>query len=183
MTKITLAVTGSIAAYKAADLTSTLTKQGHNVTILMTQSATQFIPPLTLQVLSKNKVHTNIMDEKHPEVVNHIDIAKNTELFLVAPATADTISRLAHGAANDIITAVALALPEHVLKFIAPAMNTQMYQNPLTTRNIELLKSIGYKEIKPREGLLACGDVGRGALASLTTILEELDLQAPLEKL
>ena len=100
MTKITLAVTGSIAAYKAADLTSLLTKEGHDVTVLMTKSATQFITPLTLQVLSKNKVHLDIMDEERPELVNHIDLAKNTELFLVAPATADTIPSLHHCDSN-----------------------------------------------------------------------------------
>ncbi len=174
MTKITLAVTGSIAAYKAADLVSALTKQGHIVTVLMTQSATQFITPLTLQVLSKNKVHTNLMDEAHPEVVNHIDLAKNTELFLIAPATADTISRLAQGAANDIVTAVALALPASIPKFVAPAMNTQMYQNPLTQRNIELLRSIGYSQIQPKAALLACGDYGKGALADIETIISTI---------
>lgn len=140
MTKITLAVTGSIAAYKAADLTSLLTKEGHNVTVLMTRSATQFITPLTLQVLSKNRVHLDIMDEERPELVNHIDLAKNTELFLVAPATADTISRLAQGRADDIVTSVALALEPSVPKYFAPAMNTKMYQHPLTQKNIEILK-------------------------------------------
>lgn len=171
MTKITLAVTGSIAAYKAADLVSNLTKKGHEITVLMSKSATQFITPLTLQVLSKNKVHVNIMDEDKPNQVNHIDLAKNTELFLIAPATADTISRLAHGAANDIITAVALALLPETPAYIAPAMNTQMYANPLVTRNIETLKAVGYTEIVPKEGLLACGDYGPGALANIDDII------------
>ncbi|AYF99663.1 phosphopantothenoylcysteine decarboxylase [Lactococcus allomyrinae] len=175
MTKITLAVTGSIAAYKAADLVSLLTKQNHEVTVLMTRAATQFITPLTLQVLSKNKVHLNVMDEKRPEVVNHIDLAKNTELFLVAPATADTISRLSQGAANDIVTSVALALEPSVPKYLAPAMNTKMYQNPLTQRNIEILKKIDYNIIQPKKSLLACGDFGEGALADLPDILASIE--------
>ena len=175
MTKITLAVTGSIAAYKAADLVSLLTKQNHEVTVLMTHAATQFITPLTLQVLSKNKVHFNVMDEERPEVVNHIDLAKNTELFLVAPATADTISRLSQGAANDIVTSVALALEPSVPKYLAPAMNTKMYQNPLTQRNIEILKKIDYNIIQPKKSLLACGDFGEGALANLPDILSSIE--------
>ncbi|RZI48720.1 phosphopantothenoylcysteine decarboxylase [Lactococcus kimchii] len=174
MTKITLAVTGSIAAYKAADLISLLTKEGHEVTVLMTRAATQFITPLTLQVLSQNKVHMDIMDEERPEVVNHIDLAKNTELFLVAPATADTISRLAQGRACDIVTSVALALEADVPKYLAPAMNTKMYQNPLTQRNIEFLKEIDYNIIQPKKSLLACGDFGEGALADLPNIIENL---------
>ncbi|MFC4653251.1 phosphopantothenoylcysteine decarboxylase [Lactococcus nasutitermitis] len=171
MANITLAVTGSIAAYKAADIVSALTKKKHNVTVLMTRSATQFITPLTLQVLSKNKVHTDIMDEERPAVVNHIDLAKQTELFIVAPATADTISRLAQGAANDVTAAVALALPDEAIKMLAPAMNTQMYKNPLTARNLSILKEIGYEEIEPKEALLACGDYGRGALANVDEIV------------
>ena len=174
MTKITLAVTGSIAAYKAADLTSLLTKEGHDVTVLMTRSATQFITPLTLQVLSKNKVHLDIMDEKRPELVNHIDLAKNTELFLVAPATADKIIRFAQGRADDIVTSVALALEPSVPKYFAPAMNTKMYQHPLTQKNIEILKKIDYNMIQPKKSLLACGDFGEGALADLPDILSYL---------
>lgn len=177
MAKITLAVTGSIAAYKAADLTSTLTKIGHQVSVLMSQAACDFISPLTLQVLSKNHVHTSLMDEKRPEVVNHIDLAKNTDLFLVAPATANTISQLAQGSAGNIITAVALALPETAKLLLAPAMNSQMYQHPLTSRNLEILKSIGYNEIQPKEGLLACGDYGPGALADVVDIVKAVEVQ------
>ncbi|MEY8515106.1 phosphopantothenoylcysteine decarboxylase [Lactococcus taiwanensis] len=174
MTKITLAVAGSIAAYKAADLVSLLTKQGHELTVLMTRSATQFITPLTLQVLSKNKVHLDIMDEEQPAVVNHIELAKQTELFLVAPATADTISRLAQGRADDIVTSVALALEPGTPKYLAPAMNTKMYQHPLTQRNIEILKKIDYNMIQPKKSLLACGDFGEGALAELADIVSAL---------
>ena len=171
MTTITIAVTGSISAYKAADIISELGKLGHDVTVLMTDAAQQFITPLTLQVLSKNPVHTSVMAEDRPEVVNHIDLAKQTELFLVAPATADTIARLAQGRANDIISAVALALPTSVKKMIAPAMNTIMYENLLTQANIKTLKTIGFKEIEPRVARLACGDLGKGALATVDDII------------
>ena len=171
MTTITIAVTGSISAYKAADIISELGKLGHNVTVLMTESAQQFITPLTLQVLSKNPVHTSVMAEDRPDVVNHIALAKDTDLFLVAPATADTIARLAQGRANDIISAVALALPPTAKKMIAPAMNTAMYDNLLTQANIKTLKEIGFKEIDPRVALLACGDLGRGALATVADIV------------
>ncbi|MGM9887356.1 MULTISPECIES: phosphopantothenoylcysteine decarboxylase [unclassified Lactococcus] len=177
MANITLAVTGSIAAYKAADLVSLLTKQKHQVTVLMTRAATQFITPLTLQVLSKNKVHLDIMDEERPEVVNHIELAKKSDLFIVAPATADTISRLAHGAANDIVSAVALALPAGKKKMFAPAMNTNMYVNPLTQENIQTLKKIGFEMIAPKQSLLACGDFGEGALADVQDIVTAVQLK------
>ena len=174
MAKITLAVSGSISAYKAADLTSQLTKAGHEVTVIMTKAATAFITPLTLQALSKNLVHTDIMLEENPASIKHIDVAKETELFLVAPASANTIAKLAHGLADDMLSAVALAVPAGVPKLIAPAMNTNMYLNLATQDNLEKLARYGYQEIKPREALLACGDFGTGALAELDMILERV---------
>ncbi|MET3557820.1 phosphopantothenoylcysteine decarboxylase [Streptococcus rupicaprae] len=169
--RITLAVTGSISAYKAADLTSQLTKLGFEITVLMTASATRFITPLTLQVLSKNLVHLDIMEEPQPDKVNHIELAKQTDLFIVAPASANTISKLANGLADDIVSCTALALTPDVPKFVAPAMNTQMYLNPITQDNLAKLKTYGYQEILPREALLACGDYGPGALAELSDII------------
>ena len=174
MAKITLAVSGSISAYKAADLTSQLTKAGHEVTVIMTKAATAFITPLTLQALSKNLVHTDIMLEENPASIKHIDVAKETELLLVAPASANTIAKLAHGLADDMLSAVALAIPAGVPKLIAPAMNTNMYLNLATQDNLEKLARYGYQEIKPREALLACGDFGTGALAELDVILERV---------
>lgn len=171
MARITLAVTGSISAYKAADITSQLGKLGHEVTVLMTTAATQFITPLTLQVLSKNLVHLDIMMEENPASVKHIDIAKQTDIFLVAPASANTLAKLAHGLADNMVTATALALAPDVPKLVAPAMNTKMYQNPLTQDNLDRLRRYGYEEIIPREALLACGDVGRGALAEVADIV------------
>ncbi len=173
MTKsITLAITGSISAYKAADLTNQLIKLGYDIHVLMTESATKFITPLTLQVLSKKPVYLDVMKEETPNIINHIDIGKQTDLFLVAPASANTIAHLAHGFADNMVTATALALPLSVPKLIAPAMNTKMYDNPLTQRNLTTLKEIGYQVIEPRTSQLACGDIGRGALAELDVIIE-----------
>lgn len=180
MTSITLAVTGSISAYKAADITSALTKLGYSVTVLMTEAAQAFITPLTLQVLSKHLVHTNIMAEDRADVVNHIDLAKQTDIFLVAPATADTIARLAQGRADDIVSAVALALPQGVTKLLAPAMNTNMFEHPLTQGNLQTLKDIGFQCIEPKVARLACGDIGRGALADISDIIGTVQaLQEP----
>lgn len=174
MARITLAVSGSISAYKAADLTNQLTKLGHQVTVLMTKSATDFITPLTLQSLSKRIVHTDVMMEEDPSLIKHIDIAKSTDLFIVAPASANTLAKLANGFADNIVSAVALALPIGTPKLIAPAMNTNMYLNPATQENLEKLTRHGFTEIKPREALLACGDFGTGALAEIDIILETI---------
>lgn len=171
MANILLAVTGSISAYKAADLTSQLTKLGHQVKVLMTPAATAFITPLTLQVLSKQAVLVEVMTEDDPKQIQHIDLGKEADLFLVAPASANTIAKLAHGFADTIVTSTALALPSDVKKLLAPAMNTKMLDHPATQNNLETLKSYGYQIIPPREALLACGDQGSGALASIETIL------------
>lgn len=171
MANILLAVTGSISAYKAADLTSQLTKLGHQVKVLMTPAATAFITPLTLQVLSKQAVLVEVMTEEDPKQIQHIDLGKEADLFLVAPASANTIAKLAHGFADTIVTSTALALPSKVKKFLAPAMNTKMLDHPATQNNLETLKSYGYQIIPPREAILACGDQGSGALASIETIL------------
>ena len=171
MANILLAVTGSISAYKTADLTSQLTKLGHQVKVLMTPVATAFITPLTLQVLSKQAVLVEVMTEEDPKQIQHIDLGKEADLFLVAPASANTIAKLAHGFADNIVTSTALALPSEVKKFLAPAMNTKMLNHPATQNNIETLKDYGYQIIPPREALLACGDQGSGALASIETIL------------
>ena len=171
MKTILLGVSGSISAYKAADLTSQFTKLGYNVEVIMTTNSTKFITPLTLQSLSKNPVHTNVMEEIAPDKINHIDLAKKADLFLVAPASANILAKLANGIADDMLSTIALALKEDVPKFIAPAMNTYMYQNPITQRNLKTLKDVGYQEIDPREALLACGDFGRGALATVDEVV------------
>ncbi len=165
MAHITLAITGSIASYKGADLVSSLKKQGHDVTVLMTKAATDFIQPLTLQVLSQNLVHLDVMQEPYPDQVNHIERGKETDLFIVAPATANTIAKLAHGFADNMVTSTALALPDNIPKLLAPAMNTKMFTHPAT---------YGYGIISPKESLLACGDFGSGALADLEIIIERI---------
>ena len=169
-----LGVSGSISAYKAADLTNELTKLGYAVDVIMTSSAQAFITPLTLQSLSKRRVHTDVMAEEVPNKINHIELAKQADLFIVAPASANTVGKLANGIADDLLSTVALALESHVPKLIAPAMNTYMYLNPAVQKNLATLKDYGYQEITPREALLACGDYGPGALATVETIIQEI---------
>ncbi|HEM6115612.1 phosphopantothenoylcysteine decarboxylase [Streptococcus pluranimalium] len=176
MTKtILLAVSGSISAYKAADLTSQLEKLGYKIHVLMTEAARDFITPLTLQVLSKNPVHLDVMEEKIANRINHIDLGKEADLFILAPASANTIAQLANGMANNMVTATALALPTFTPKLFAPAMNTKMYDHPATQANMERLKSYGYREIEPKSAVLACGDIGRGALADLDIIIKNIE--------
>ena len=172
MTQITLAVTGSISAYKAADITSQLTKLGLEVKVLMTPAARKFITPLTLQVLSKNPVVLDVMVEEDPQRIEHIDIGKETDLFLVAPASANTIAKLAMGLADNMVTSTALALPQGTKKLLAPAMNTKMLEHPATQRNLKLLQDYGYQIIQPRHATLACGDQGSGALATVESIVK-----------
>ena len=172
MTQITLAVTGSISAYKAADITSQLTKLGFEVKVLMTPAARKFITPLTLQILSKHQVGLDVMIEDDPQRIEHIDIGKETDIFLVAPASANTIAKLAMGLADNMVTSTALALPQGTKKLLAPAMNTRMLEHPATQRNLKLLQDYGYQIIQLRHATLACGDQGSGALASVETIVE-----------
>ena len=172
MTQITLAVTGSISAYKAADITSQLTKLGLEVRVLMTPAARKFITPLTLQVLSKNPVGLDVMIEEDPQRIEHINIGKETDIFLVAPASANTIAKLAMGLADNMVTSTALALPQTTKKILAPAMNTKMLEHPFTQRNLKLLQDYGYQIIQPRHATLACGDQGSGALATVESIVK-----------
>ncbi|GCF94447.1 phosphopantothenoylcysteine decarboxylase [Enterococcus florum] len=172
MKTILLGVSGSISAYKAADLTNSLTKQGYQVDVIMTKSSTEFITPLTIQSLSHRLVHTEVIEEPDAAKINHIELAKQADLFLVAPASASILGKMANGIADDLLSTVSLALLPETPKLIAPAMNTYMYQNPIVQRNLEILKESGYEEIEPRESLLACGDYGRGALAAVSDIVQ-----------
>lgn len=174
MKKILLAVTGSISAYKAADLVSQLKKQQHDVTVIMTPNATKFITPLTLATLSEHGVGVNMMDELNPNNVQHIKLAQECDAFVVAPASANTIAKLAMGVGDNMVTTTVLALPKDTPKWFAPAMNTMMYQNPQVQANIKHLKELGYQEILPRSSRLACGVEGLGALASIDTIMETI---------
>ncbi|MFV1994163.1 MAG: flavoprotein, partial [Verrucomicrobiales bacterium] len=152
---IILGVTGSIAAYRAADITSALVKAGHAVTVVMSAGAREFITPLTLQTLSKNPVVTGLFDEKESWRPGHIELADGADLLLVAPATANLIAQLAHGLAGDALTAIALATRAPVL--IAPAMNGKMWSHPATAANVATLRDRGVEFIGPEEGMLACG--------------------------
>jgi phosphopantothenoylcysteine synthetase/decarboxylase len=159
---IVLGVTGSIAAYKSAELASLLVKQGHEVFVVMTRDAAEFITPLTLQTLSKNPVTTSFFDEKESWRPGHIDLADRANLLLIAPATANVIAELAHGLAAHPLAAIALATRAQIL--IAPAMNGKMWEHPATQENVATLKSRGAEFIGPEEGMLACGYEGGGRL-------------------
>jgi phosphopantothenoylcysteine decarboxylase len=159
---VVLGVTGSIAAYKSAELASLLVKQGHEVFVVMTQDATQFISPLTLQTLSKNPVTTNFYDEKENWRPGHIELADRANLLLIAPATAHIIAELAHGLAGHPLAAIALATRAPTL--LAPAMNGKMWEHPATQENVEKLRARGVEFIGPEEGMLACGYEGLGRL-------------------
>src|ERR1700756_1849016 len=165
---VVLGVTGSIAAYKAAELTSLLAKQGHDVFVVMTPDATEFISPLTLQTLSKNPVIMSFFDEKDNWRPGHIDLADRANLLLVAPATAHIIAELAHGLAGHPLAAIALATRAPIL--IAPAMNGKMWQHHATQENVEKLKARGIEFIGPEEGMLACGYEGLGRLWKVNEI-------------
>lgn len=168
---IVLGITGSIAAYKAADIANILTKEGHNIDVIMTASAQKFITPLTFQTLTKRRVYTDMFDEICVEDVRHISLAKKTDLVLIAPASADFIGRLAAGIADDMLTTVLLAVEKKPI-IICPAMNTAMLENLIVKDNIKKLQSYGYIFVESKEGHLACGDLGRGALASVNVILD-----------
>jgi phosphopantothenoylcysteine decarboxylase len=167
---IVLGVTGSIAAYKAAELASLLVKGGAEVHVVMTESATQFITPLTLQTLSRNAVVTSARDAQHGWKPGHIELADRANLLLIAPATANTIAELAHGMASHPLTEIALATLAPVL--IAPAMNGKMWAHPATLANVATLKSRGVEFVDPAEGELACGYQGIGKLAPVTEIAQ-----------
>lgn len=170
MATIVLGISGSIAAYKAADLASQLTKAGHSVTCVMTADAQEFITPLTLQVLSKNPVVTGLYDEKESWRPGHIQLADEADLLLMAPATANLVAQVANGLAGDALTAIALATRA---KFLwAPAMNGKMWQHPATQKNVEVLKEWGHGFIGPEEGMLACGYEGVGRLWPVEGIVE-----------
>jgi phosphopantothenoylcysteine decarboxylase len=165
---IVLGVTGSIAAYKSAELASLLVKQGHEVFAVMTHDATEFISPLTLQTLSKNPVTTSFFDEKENWRPSHIELADRANLVLIAPATANIIAELAHGLAGHPLAAIALATRAPIL--IAPAMNGKMWRNPATMENVEKLKARGIEFLGPEEGMLACGYEGLGRLWKVNEI-------------
>ena len=168
---IVLGISGSIAAYKAADLASQLVKLGHEVHVVMTRSAMEFITPLTLQTLTRQPVLVSLEDEKQSWKPGHIDLADRADLFLVAPATANTLANLANGLAPDTLSSIYLALPRTTPVLIAPAMNGKMWLHPATQRNVAQLAVDGCHFIGPAEGDLACGYQGIGRMSPVEEIL------------
>ncbi|WP_432364049.1 bifunctional phosphopantothenoylcysteine decarboxylase/phosphopantothenate--cysteine ligase CoaBC [Sporosarcina sp. UB5] len=168
--KILVCVTGGIAVYKAVALVSKLTQAGAEVKVIMTDSAMEFVTPLSFQVMSRNDVYYDTFDEKDSSVVAHIDLADWADLVIVAPATANVIGKLAIGIADNMVTTTLLATTAEV--WIAPAMNVHMYENKAVIRNIQQLHEDGYRFIEPAEGFLACGYVGKGRLEEPEKIVQ-----------
>ena len=168
--KILLGVSGGIAVYKACDLTSKLVQQGADVRVMMTESATKFVSPLTFQALSRNDVYIDTFDEKDPRKIAHIDVADWAEIAIIAPATANIISKLSYGIADDMLTTTLLATRADV--YIAPAMNVHMYAHPAVMENMKKLDKWGHHFIEPGAGYLACGYVGKGRLEEPLSIIE-----------
>ncbi|MCM3178306.1 bifunctional phosphopantothenoylcysteine decarboxylase/phosphopantothenate--cysteine ligase CoaBC [Cytobacillus horneckiae] len=169
---ILLCVTGGIAVYKAVALTSKLTQTGANVKVIMSESAMQFVTPLSFQALSRNDVYIDTFDEKDSKKIAHIDLADWADLILIAPATANIIGKLANGIADDMISTTLLAATSPV--WLAPAMNVHMYSHPAVMKNIDTLYQFGYRFVEPSEGYLACGYVGKGRLEEPEKIINHI---------
>ncbi|HYE31724.1 MAG TPA: flavoprotein [Methylomirabilota bacterium] len=169
---IVLGVTGSIAAYKAADLTSLLTKEGCTVRVVMTADAQRFITPLAFKTLSRGPVVTDLYDEEEGWKPTHIRLADEADLLLIAPATANILAKMAHGLADDALSCIALALNTQARVLIAPAMNGKMWLHPATQQNARVLKERSVEFIGPEEGLLSCGYEGLGRLWPVQKIAE-----------
>ena len=169
---VLLGVTGGIAAYKAAALASALVKMHANVEVVMTENATKFVTPLTFEQLTGRRTMVDTFDRNFSHQVEHISLAQRTDLVIVAPATANVCAKLAHGLADDMLTTTVLACK--CPKLIAPAMNTNMYENPVTQDNLELLRKYGWEVIEPASGRLACGAVGKGKMPEPEDILQHI---------
>lgn len=168
---ILLGVSASIAAYKALDIIRSFVKKNFNVECILTKNAYNFITPLSVQTLSKNRVYTDMFEKISHWDIEHISLPQKASVFLIAPASANIIARLASGMADDFLTSAVLACKAPIL--IAPAMNSNMYSHPAFIKNLQTLKSFGYKIIEPQKGELACGAIGDGRLADIETIVEK----------
>lgn len=169
---IIIGMTGGIACYKVCELITYLVREGANIDVIMTQNATEFITPLTIETLSKHKVVIYMFEKKEHIEVEHINLARKADLILVVPATANIIGKVANGIADDMLSTTIMATTAKVV--FAPAMNNQMYNNATVQNNIEKLKNYGYEFINPVEGNLACGYKAIGKLASKDTIIEKI---------
>ena len=181
MSTIILGITGSIAAYKATEIASGLVKNGHEVHCVCTEKALEFITPLTLQTMSRNKVYSSFDDEKGNWIPPHIDLAQRADLVVIAPATANTLAEMAHGLAPDILTSLYLATRAPIL--ICPAMNCFMWDHPATQKNISvLMKRENHHLLGPAQsGLLASGTEGRGKLVPVQDIIDEIEKILPVQ--
>ena len=177
---VLLGVTGSIAAYKIAYLASALKKRHADVHVLMTQNATNFINPITFETLTGNKCLVDTFDRNFQFQVEHVSIAKKADVVMIAPASANVIGKLAHGIADDMLTTTIMACK--CKKFISPAMNTNMFENPVVQDNLKILEHYGYEVIAPASGYLACGDTGAGKMPEPETLLAYIERETACEK-
>ena len=171
--EIVVGVTGSIAAYKAAEVVSQLVQRDAGVTVVMSRSATQFVGPLTFQTLTRRRVMIDQFDLESVVDPTHISLTDNADLVVVAPATANFVGKAAHGIADDMLTSLLLAVTCPVL--VAPAMNDRMWNHPAVKENIEILRKRGYKFVEPDSGFLACGTYAKGRLANPANIVSEIE--------
>jgi phosphopantothenoylcysteine decarboxylase/phosphopantothenate--cysteine ligase len=172
--KIVLGLTGGVACYKAAELCRGLVKQGADVQVVMTEAATHFIGPVTMQALSGHPVHIDQWDARIPNNMAHIDLTRGADAVLIAPCSADFLRKLAHGACDDLLSTLCLARPHGVPLHVAPAMNVEMWDNPATRRNVAQLRQDGIRVFGPAAGQQACGEVGLGRMLEPEEILDEL---------
>lgn len=170
MKSIVVGISGGIACYKAAEIVSSLVKKGHHVDVIMTKNAQKFITPLTFQTLAGTKVITDTFEESDEWNVRHISLAQRADVFVVVPATANIIGKIAGGIADDMLTTTIMAAT--CRKLIAPAMNTAMWENPIVQENIKKLKKYGFVVLDTDTGRLACGDIGKGKLLPWETIVD-----------
>lgn len=170
---ILVGIAGGISAYKACDLVSQLNKKGYETSVVMTEHAKSFIPPLTLAALSKNPVYTSEFSKAPEEMIPHISLAAWADAFILAPCTANVLAKAVCGIADDLLTSIIPALT--VPKIMAPAMNVHMYENPVTQHNLQLAGQYGWKVIEPEEGLLACGDTGKGRLPKTEVMIQAIE--------
>jgi phosphopantothenoylcysteine decarboxylase/phosphopantothenate--cysteine ligase len=167
---VVFGITGGIAAYKSCEIVRLLVKAGAEVHTILTKAGAQFVTPLTLQTLSKNPVHTEMFDLLHEMEIGHVSLADRADVVLVAPATADIIAKAAHGICDDMLTTVLVATKAPVA--FAPSMNVQMWDNPVTQKNVAMLRELGWHMIEPEAGELACGYEGKGRLPDPDKIIK-----------
>lgn len=177
---VVIGVSGGIAAYKACDLVSKLSKKNYEIKVVMTRHAQEFVSPINFESLSKHKCEVSLFDETNEDPIAHITLAKWADIIVLIPATANIIAKVVHGIADDIVSTTFLAC--HTKKLICPAMNVHMYENEVTQRNIQLAKELGYKFVEPVVGHLACDDTGKGKLADVQDIVAAIDKEFEKEQ-